>query len=92
MYLLWEGTGPWTEINVFERTNKAYECMTKGKGYLVGSPEEAVIEAYSRGETDEFINPTIIDSGGNTRIMQGDGGCLFLTLDLTGQDSSPMLL
>lgn len=42
------------------RTKLAYEAMVLAKGYGVKSEEEALAQAYNRGETDEFIQPTII--------------------------------
>ncbi|MCL5406945.1 MAG: 2,3-bisphosphoglycerate-independent phosphoglycerate mutase [Patescibacteria group bacterium] len=46
----------------WERTFAAYNCMILGKGEIADSPGEAVLRAYVRGETDEFIKPTIIKS------------------------------
>jgi len=44
----------------WDRTAKAYECLTKGYGHLVKTPEEAVDISYSEGKTDEFIEPSNI--------------------------------
>ncbi|KKQ17517.1 MAG: 2,3-bisphosphoglycerate-independent phosphoglycerate mutase [Berkelbacteria bacterium GW2011_GWA1_36_9] len=49
----------------WERTFSAYNCMVLGKGEVADSPGEAVLRAYVRGETDEFIKPTTIT--GQTR-------------------------
>lgn len=44
----------------WDRTQKVYEAMVIGKGLRSESALQAVQEAYKRGETDEFIQPTII--------------------------------
>lgn len=44
----------------WDRTAKAYECLTHGKGILVKTAEEAVDLSYSEGKTDEFIEPSVI--------------------------------
>lgn len=44
----------------WERTQKAYEAMTQGKGCAAPSAYEAVSQAYNRGETDEFICPCVV--------------------------------
>ena len=44
----------------WERVEKAYDAMTKGKGIDARSATIAVKKAYQRGETDEFVAPTVI--------------------------------
>ncbi|MBU1202992.1 2,3-bisphosphoglycerate-independent phosphoglycerate mutase [Patescibacteria group bacterium] len=44
----------------WDRTRKAYEAIVIGKGYKAKSAVEAVNQAYNRGESDEFILPTVI--------------------------------
>jgi 2,3-bisphosphoglycerate-independent phosphoglycerate mutase len=45
----------------WERTHKAYDLLTQGTAnYSATSAHQAVLEAYQRGETDEFIQPTTI--------------------------------
>lgn len=44
----------------WERTEKAYKCLTLGEGHLVKTPEEAIDMSYSEGKTDEFIEPSLI--------------------------------
>ncbi len=44
----------------WERVAKAYYAMTKGKGIEARSATIAVKKAYQRGETDEFVAPTVI--------------------------------
>lgn len=45
---------------IWERTEKAYDAMTIGKGCTASSAEEAISQSYNRNETDEFICPTTI--------------------------------
>ena len=44
----------------WERVEKAYDCLTSGKGENAESAILAVENAYERGETDEFVTPTVI--------------------------------
>lgn len=59
----------------WERTALAYQAMVAGEGLTAVSGPEAVAAAYSRGETDEFVKPTVIvDAEGRPvgRIKDGD--------------------
>ncbi len=54
-----------------ERTFQAHEAILKGRSECNFDSSFAAIEsAYSRGETDEFIKPTVIDGG--HRFEKGD--------------------
>ena len=45
----------------WDRTKLAYDAITTGVSqYKVPDAETAVSEAYDRGETDEFVKPTVI--------------------------------
>ena len=44
----------------WERTALAYEALVLGRGLTAQDALSAVKEAYARGETDEFIKPTVI--------------------------------
>jgi len=44
----------------WERTAKVYKAMVLGQAIQVQSAEDAVKSAYARGQTDEFIEPTLI--------------------------------
>lgn len=46
----------------WDRTEKAWSAMVLGKGLHAGSPLDAIEAAYVRGESDEFIQPTVIGS------------------------------
>jgi 2,3-bisphosphoglycerate-independent phosphoglycerate mutase len=42
------------------RTELAFKALVKGQGVKVKSAAEGVSQAYNRGESDEFIKPTVI--------------------------------
>jgi 2,3-bisphosphoglycerate-independent phosphoglycerate mutase len=44
----------------WDRTAKAYFCLTQGQGKVAHSIEEAISSAYALNQTDEFVDPTII--------------------------------
>ena len=44
----------------FDRNKLAYEAMVDGKGVAATSAKQAIENAYARGESDEFILPTVI--------------------------------
>ena len=49
----------------WNRTEKAYRCLTEGIGQKAATPETAVNQSYQQNKTDEFIEPTnIVDSQG----------------------------
>ena len=47
----------------WERTKLAYDALVYGDGLHAASAAEAVAAAYERGETDEFVRPTVIAGG-----------------------------
>ena len=50
---------------IWERTQQAYEMLVCGKGKAEAeSAEEAISQAYNRGETDEYVLPTVITKNG----------------------------
>jgi len=44
----------------WKNSEKAYEAIVNGNGYKAVSPEKAISQAYNKGESDEFISPTVI--------------------------------
>ena len=57
--------------NRWERIKKFYDLIIFGKGdFNYKNVDEAVSAAYKRGESDEFISPTIIDD--YEGIKEGD--------------------
>ena len=58
----------------WERIKLAYDLLTSGNGIIEQDPIEAINNAYSRGETDEFVKPiSIVDEKGHKPIIrEGD--------------------
>src|SRR3954462_7222078 len=44
----------------WERTKLAYDAIVHARGLPAASTAEAIEESYERGETDEFVKPTVI--------------------------------
>ena len=60
----------------WERTQRAYDMLVHADApYHADSGEQAVEDAYSRGETDEFIEPTLV--GEEAAIRPGDSVIAF---------------
>lgn len=57
----------------WERVEKAYHVMTQAEGMKVKSAAEAVEAGYAHGETDEFLKPTVIESGIDSNGIISDG-------------------
>ena len=55
----------------WDRVARAYEAMVAGSGEHAGAAEAAVVAAYGRGESDEFVAPTVI--GDYAGMADGDG-------------------
>ena len=55
----------------WERTERGYDAIVHGEGRHAPSAVAAIEEAYARGETDEFVDPTVID-GVDGRVRDGD--------------------
>ncbi len=81
----------------WERTAQAYRALVLGEGYRANDPVEAVKAAYERGETDEFIKPTVIYEGDHPVALIEDGDVVIffnfradrarqLTMALTKED------
>ncbi|MDD5010539.1 MAG: 2,3-bisphosphoglycerate-independent phosphoglycerate mutase [Phycisphaerae bacterium] len=64
----------------WDRVQRAYECMTQGKGGRAKSVAEAVEQSYQKKVTDEFIEPVCIadeDDQPLAKIENGDGVVFF---------------
>lgn len=63
----------------WERVEKAWEALVAGKGLTAVDPVQAVEDAYLRGETDEFIQPTVMLNGDTPvgRVADNDGIIFF---------------
>ncbi|MFA6005685.1 MAG: 2,3-bisphosphoglycerate-independent phosphoglycerate mutase [Patescibacteria group bacterium] len=55
--------------NNWDRTQKAYDMLTLGKGFTAQTATEAVSNAYARGDkTDYYIQPTVIVDQSNAPV------------------------
>ncbi|MCV6594566.1 MAG: 2,3-bisphosphoglycerate-independent phosphoglycerate mutase [Silicimonas sp.] len=60
--------------NRWERVERAWEVIRKGEGHQATTAVAAVEAAYARGESDEFIEPTIV---GDYKGVAEEGDGLF---------------
>ena len=51
--------------NRWERVEKSFDAIVRGAGLYANSSDEAIGAAYGRGESDEFVVPTVIVRDGN---------------------------
>ncbi len=64
----------------WERVAEAWQAIINGQGLTARDPVQAVQEAYERGETDEFIRPTVITDDQEApvgAVEDGDGIIFF---------------
>jgi 2,3-bisphosphoglycerate-independent phosphoglycerate mutase len=61
----------------WDRTKLAYDAMVHGVGTPVDHPVMAVLAAYQRGETDEFIRPMVHYRNGQPVATMRDGDGVF---------------
>lgn len=60
--------------NRWDRTEKAYDMLTSGKtAFHFNTATEALNAAYERGETDEFVQPTLIHNDNDNPAIIKDG-------------------
>ena len=57
--------------NRWDRVARAHAAMTRASGEIAPDAATAVIHSYAKGETDEFLAPTVI--AGYAGIRDGDG-------------------
>ncbi|HTD36186.1 MAG TPA: 2,3-bisphosphoglycerate-independent phosphoglycerate mutase [Candidatus Limnocylindrales bacterium] len=59
----------------WDRTRKAYDALANGAAeHRYATAQEALAAAYARGETDEFVMPTIV---GEARPVKNGDACIF---------------
>ena len=61
----------------WERVEKHWQTLVQGDGQQAPDAITAVDQAYQRGETDEFILPTVITATDHRVIGDGDGVIFF---------------
>ncbi len=52
----------------WDRTLRAWAAIIKGEGRTAETAEDALAQAYARGETDEFIVPTVVGETASARV------------------------
>ena len=57
--------------NRWDRVERAFRAMVRGEGEAAPTAEAAVQTSYAKGETDEFIAPSVV--GGYAGAKDGDG-------------------
>ena len=73
--------------NRWERVSRAFDAMVSAKGETAIDANRAVDAAYQRGETDEFIQPTVV--AGYDGARDGDG---FFCLNFRADRAREILL
>lgn len=63
----------------WERVQKAYDLLVNGKGDVYDSATEAFQKNYDDGVTDEFINPSLLNTDAESRI-KGDDPVIFYNI------------
>jgi 2,3-bisphosphoglycerate-independent phosphoglycerate mutase len=61
----------------WKRVKLAYDALVHGDGLAAPSATAAVRESYERGQTDEFVLPTVVSSDPASRVKAGDGVVFF---------------
>jgi len=64
--------------NRWERVERAYRAMTQGQGQSFFSSAAAIAKVYGDGQTDEFVEPCVINHGSfSSTVDDGDGLIFF---------------
>ncbi len=64
--------------NRFERVERAYAALTYGEGFTASSGPEAMQNSYDRGDTDEFVQPTVVLTDGKpTATISANDSVIF---------------
>ncbi|NLI54299.1 MAG: 2,3-bisphosphoglycerate-independent phosphoglycerate mutase [Clostridiales bacterium] len=64
--------------NRFERVEKAYAALVYGEGVTANSGAEAMQQSYDKGETDEFVLPTVVlENGAPTGKICANDSVIF---------------
>ncbi len=64
--------------NRYERVEKAYDALVYGEGVTANSGVEAMQQSYDKGETDEFVLPTVVlENGAPVGKISPDDSVIF---------------
>ena len=61
----------------WDRIKLAYDAMVHGTGHAIDDPVTGIVQAYERGETDEFVKPLVVQSQGTPAALIRDGDGVF---------------
>lgn len=65
----------------WQRTQKAYELLTQGKGQKFENIDKAIIHSYNKGLTDEYLEPSLIVGKNEKPIaIDSNDGVVFFNL------------
>jgi len=66
----------------WRRTELAYDAIACGRGLVAEDARSAIIQAYNRNETDEFILPTLIRDGNGhlVSLIEDNDAVIFYNL------------
>lgn len=59
--------------NNYDRVKMAYDALTKGEGLTAEGGSAGIQASYDRGETDEFVKPTVVLTDGKPTALIKDG-------------------
>ncbi|MDQ7815109.1 MAG: 2,3-bisphosphoglycerate-independent phosphoglycerate mutase [Patescibacteria group bacterium] len=79
----------------WERTAMAYAALTSGLGVVAESATQAITHAYTRGESDEYITPTVICPNDYCEAPVTDGDAMIfwnLRSDRARQLTKPFVM
>jgi 2,3-bisphosphoglycerate-independent phosphoglycerate mutase len=65
------GSTPWTATSAGSGSRPPSARSLRGEGERFETADAAIAAAYARGETDEFVSPSVI--GGYEGVAAGDG-------------------
>ena len=63
--------------NNYDRVKLAYDAMTKGEGLTAACGVCGISQSYDRGETDEFVKPTVAVEDGRPAAVVQDGDSII---------------
>lgn len=64
--------------NIWERVQRAYDALVTGMGVTAPDAVTAMEQSYDKGETDEFVQPTVVlDSGKPVATIRENDSVIF---------------
>ena len=63
--------------NNYDRVKLAYDAMTKGEGLTAECGVCGIQQSYDKGETDEFVKPTLVMENGKPVATVSDGDSII---------------